>query len=80
MPVQSTNTTNAELQSVAGFNRFECHGSVLIWNNGSTAVPLSVNILQLPYQSFTVQVYQLNDNSLPGVRAFCVLHGLCQSC
>ena len=65
--MQSTNTTNAELQSIAGFNRFECHGSVLIWNNGTDDVPLTVSILQLPYQSFTVQVYQLNNDSLPGV-------------
>ena len=55
--------------SVAGFNHYECHGGVLIWNNGSTAMPLSVHILQLPYNNFTVEVYELNDNNMPGVRS-----------
>ena len=65
--MQATNSSNAGLMSVAGFNHYECHGSLLIWNNGSTALPLSVHILQLPYNNFTVDVYELNDDNMPGV-------------
>ena len=67
VPMQATNSSNAGLMSVAGFNHYECHGSLLIWNNGSTALPLSVHILQLPYNNFTVDVYELNDDNMPGV-------------
>ena len=121
-PAQSTNSTNGNLLSVAGFNQYQCHGSVLIWNvrptlclgssslcsqqssslclvrntltlsvatctatahpkdwlrrhteghccvqNGSTDLPLTLNMLNIPFDIFSIEVYELNPENLPGV-------------
>ena len=71
--LQTTNTTNADIQLVAGFNPYECHGAVLLWNNGTLDIALTAKILAIPYSHFSVDVIQLDPAHMPGVSgaSFC---------
>ena len=66
--MQRTNISDPEILAVAGFSPRTCHGGVIFWNNASTPYTATLNVSSLPYQNFTVQVYVLDDNHLPGVR------------
>ena len=66
--LQSVNSSDFEILSVAGFDPRNCHGSILIWNNGSAVEDLTVNAINVPFSNFTVQAYQLDADHMPGVR------------
>lgn len=65
--VQQTNISNTDVIAISGFSPRLCHGGVLLWNNGSQSYDATVNITNIPYDNFTVQVYVLDANHLPGV-------------
>ena len=48
--------------------------------NGSVALPLSVTFLHVPFNVFTIQVYELNAAKMPGVRLLLVLICACLLC
>lgn len=74
--LQTTNSSSPDLKVVAGFNAYECRGSVLMWNNGTTDIPLSLSILNIPYATYNVDFFQLDPVHMPGVR----LSSRCLSC
>lgn len=68
LPVErvTTNSSSPDLKVVAGFNAYECRGSVLMWNNGTTDIPLSLSILNIPYATYNVDFFQLDPVHMPG--------------
>lgn len=65
--LQRANISDPKILAVAGFSPRTCHGGVLIWNNASEPYTSTLNVSSLPYNNFTVQVYVLDANHLPGV-------------
>lgn len=66
--MQLTNISDLSVLAVSGFSPRSCHGGILIWNNGTLPYTTTLNISNIPYSDFTVQVYALDANHLPGVR------------
>lgn len=67
MYVQKANISDPSVIAVAGFSPRTCHGGILFWNNASVPYTSTLNVSSLPYNNFTVQVYVLDANHLPGV-------------
>lgn len=59
--VQAAGSSSKALQVVAGFDDRTCRGSVLVWNNGSTAVEASVVVSNLPFASVQLEEWRLDD-------------------
>jgi len=66
--MQRANISDPNILAVAGFSPRTCHGGIILWNNATTPYTSTLNISALPYNNFTVQVYVLDENHLPGVR------------
>lgn len=74
MCLQTTNSTDPAIQMAAGFSAHECYGAVLIWNNGSLGnIDMVLKLLEIPYASFTVDVFQLDPDNMPQA---CPMHHL----
>ena len=67
--MQSASSSDGSLEILSGFDARNCYGSVLVWNNGSDPASATFNISGIPYNSFDVHVFRLDDDNMPGVSA-----------
>ena len=65
--MQEAVSSSGVLNILSGFDPRNCYGSVLIWNNATVDARATLNISSIPYDSFDVQVFRLDEDHMPGV-------------
>ena len=65
--LQSASSSDGLLNILSGFDDRNCYGSILVWNNGSDIGTASINISGIPYDTFDIHVFRLDDDNMPGV-------------
>lgn len=69
--VQNAKSSSGTLNVLSGFDDRNCYGSVLVWNNDTIDGMATINVTNVPYDSFDVDVFHLDEDHMPGVRASC---------
>ena len=59
--MQAAHTSHKALQVLAGFDDRTCRGSVLVWNNVSTATEAAISITNAPFSAVSVVEWRLDD-------------------
>lgn len=65
--VQNAKSSSGTLNVLSSFDPRNCYGSVLVWNNDTIDGEATINITNLPYDSFDVEVFRLDEDNMPGV-------------
>ena len=71
--MQHATSSSGVLNVLSGFDARNCYGSVLVWNNDTVPGSALINITNMPYETFDVHIYRLDDDFMPGVRGCCDL-------
>lgn len=64
---QDANSSSGTLNVLSGFDPRNCYGSILVWNNDTVDGSATINITNVPYDTFDVEVYRLDEDHMPGV-------------
>ena len=85
--VQTLDVGSPYVHAMAGFSKQSCSGGVLIWSvptprNGlpSAETSLVLNLTQMPFDAFKIEVFSLDDSKAAGVRILLMLLDLANIC
>lgn len=66
-PLQDAKSSSGTLNVLSGFDPRNCYGSILVWNNDTKDGSATINVTNVPYESFDVDVFHLDEDHMPGV-------------
>lgn len=67
LALQNAQSSSGTLNVLSGFDARNCYGSILIWNNDTVDGEATINVTNVPYDSFDVDVFHLDEDHMPGV-------------